>query len=247
MGRWALGFEVPEKSFELVRKNKSALLYLIVSALGLAGSIFFFLYFKCAERLILPFSDDTNKPVLFLAIVFAVPLIYMILRSLHIKLHVTVITFLSLIAWVLLAAAYYYYMVDIYFLSKEHEMWQLQVLKLAIDVIWSIITYYVLSIIVVDGVDPVRAIIKSIQAIKHTYIEAFGFEVWFAILGVFVVLPFMILGLILSYYTSEKILDLILPTITIPLGWMLFLIKMVGRTLLYLYYKKELPASYFGK
>lgn len=186
MGRWALGFEVPEKSFELIRKNKSALVYVIVSALCLAVSIFFFLYFKCAQRLVLPFSDDSNKPVLFLAILLAVPLIFMVLRSLHTKLHFTIITFFSIIAWVLIAAGFYY-LVDIYYLRNEHEVWlpvtnlPLQLLKFAINFTWGVITYYVLSIIVVDGIDPLRAIIKSVKAIKHTWVEAFGFGLQFSV------------------------------------------------------------------
>lgn len=246
MGRWALGFEVPEKSFELVRKNKSALWYLIVSALSLAVSIFLFLYFKCAERLVLPFSDDSNKPVLFLAIVFAVPLIYMVLRSMDIKLHFTIITFFSIVAWVLIAAGFYY-MVDIYYLRNAHEVWLLNVLKVLINFIWGTITYYILSIIVLEGIDPLRAIIKSIKAIKHTWVEALAFEIWFAILAFFIMLPFIIGGVALYYLKSEAISNLLLPTLTIPLGCVLFFIKMVGRTLLYLYYKKELPASYFAK
>lgn len=246
MGRWALGFEIPEKSFELVRKNTAALLYVIVSALCLAVSIFFFLYFKCAQRLVLPFSDDSNEPVFFLALLLAVPLIFMILRSLHAKLHFTVITFFSIIAWVLIAAGFYY-LVDLYYLRNEHEVRLLQLLKLTINFIWGVITYYVLSIIVLDGIDPVRAIIKSAKAIKHTWVEALAFEIWFAILGFFIMLPFVIGGVVLYYLKSEAISNLVLPTITIPLGCVLFLIKMVGRTLLYLYYKKELPASYFGK
>lgn len=249
MGSWSRGFQAAQKSFGLVRKNKAALWYVIIACVCFAALVFGFLslQFSQTATLNLLLESYGNKFITIAGILLAIPLIYISLHHLNIK-HprFTLTTFVWLILWIAIEAVALY-IITVYFPANK-ETWDFTTLVSFIYSVSRFLTYYVLSAIIVDEVDPLSAIVRSIKGLQQTYIEVIGFIIYFGIVAFFFIPLFLgLLSLIQLSIKWQPTTDLIAIMLGNAFGLFLLLIQYVGRTLLYLYSKKELPASYFEK
>lgn len=239
MGRWTRGFEAGEKSFVIVQHNRNILYYILATSLIVLVAVLSVFYFK-------PESESINAVLkiaevysfVLLIFISSIWIIYHSLAVLNIKRTFSFYVALLLLLWI--ACELIVRGAINYFIPKEG-------LSNLMRFFWDLMTLYVPVIIIFNAANPLSAIAESIKTILTIFIESLSLGIFFLFLTFILGLPFLI-GLLLDYiFANSKLIPDVIRAIEISLAWALGLVRVIGQTILYLYYKKELPPSYLEK
>lgn len=222
------GFDALEKGLLLLYKDKFLLIYtLVVTSLTLGISYFLVesLTNELLEKLIL----NIINTLLVLPVIYRVAFIMHGITSR--KTHEIITIAVSVLLWILLQSVHIF--TDSFMSDYIVFIW---------DLGWSFVSFYLLTAIIVDAQNFFISLKHSIKAICETFAQTITLMLSSGILTLMVVAP---IGLF--FYISGKGSTHIYSVLTVGASSFFACVISISITLIYLYYKKVLPASYFAK